>query len=97
MTLRWIDATYYTPDEKPDPTTKKIAPRLWSAKLGSHLSLSVTKQDPDHKGVWIFNCEPLFIHKPLNLPSVALPEAAMERAEEMLRDVLSEMVKGICK
>lgn len=89
MPIKWTDTTSYSRGEK------ATEPRTYSAQLGPHLRVVVTKGHLEYPGEWVMHLHPLFGPKPLDLPDVAKPEVAQERAIWVVGEVVHEIERHL--
>lgn len=87
--MKWVDTTSYSlGDVKHEPTT-------FSANIGPYLRVVVVKNHIGYPGEWIMHLHPLFSEKSLDLPAVAKPEAAQERAMWIVGEIVHEIERHL--
>lgn len=83
--MKWVDTTSYAPkDKKPEPMS-------FAANIGPYLRVIVFRD----KGSWHMNLHPFFSDKPLDLPDVAEPEIAQERAQWLVGEIAHEIERHL--
>lgn len=87
--MKWIDTTSYSQGDT------KREPRVFSANLGPYLRVVVVKGHIHYPGQWVMSLHPLFSDKPLDLPDVAKPDVAQERAQWLVGEIVHEIERHL--